>query len=337
MKDVHIFQRFSKKEDVVTNNTLLLFKWLQHQNARLFEQILRLLICDDDDELIVGAVLTEQERAKSGRIADGVIRQQSFHIVLETKLHDSFDVKQLRGHLDAFKSPKEGLEVLLLLGKQESADVSAAKQAIAKFNTRYKKSVRLAWTTFAKVLETCREVVPEHELMITETLDDYEGFCREEELLSDDLVVFGCSLSLDDNLEFRLFYNNKRMHQPANYIGFYKDKAVQAIGVLEKVVYVDRTKKGLQVIGKGALTQEEKTRIEGSMDSAKRNRNWDIRRGQCFFLAGPVEKTLFKKTTRYPLRGNRKYFDLHKALELDAKEKLPNLPSLAEKLSHKTW
>jgi hypothetical protein len=336
MKDVHIFQRFSKKEDVVTNNTLLLFKWLQHQNARLFEQILRLLICGDDDELIIGAVLTEQERAKSGRIADGVIRQQSFHIVLETKLHGSFDVKQLRGHLDAFKSPKEGLEVLLLLGKQESDDVSAAKRAIAKFNARYNKSVRLAWTTFAKVLETCREVVPEHDLMITETLDDYEAFCREEGLLSGDLVVFGCSLSLDDNLKYRLFYNNKRMQQPANYIGFYKDKAVQAIGVLEKRVYVDRTRNGLQVIGEGALTREEKTRIEGSMESAM-DRHWDIRRGQCFFLAGSVETTLFKKTTRYPLRGNRKYFDLREVLALDAKEKLPDLPLLAQALRSRTW
>ena len=87
MKDVHIFQRFSKKEDVVTNNTMLLFKWLQHHNVRFFEKLLRQLVPSDD--LVVGALLTEQDGEMSETIPDGVIRQQSFHIVLETKLHDS--------------------------------------------------------------------------------------------------------------------------------------------------------------------------------------------------------------------------------------------------------
>jgi hypothetical protein len=336
MKEVHYFQRFSKKEDVATNNTLLLFERLQHQNAWFFQQILRALISDDD--LVVGAHLTQQEKTTSGTIADGVIHQRSFHIVLETKRHASFDVKQLEGHLAAFESSKEGLEVLLLLGTQEPDDLPAAKQAVADFNAKRKKSVRLAWTTFANVIDKCRDVLPEHERMMVEILDDYEDFCNEEGLISKsdaDFLVVGCSQSLQENIEFRLYYTPYRSHRPAKYIGFYDNKAVRAIGVLEKVVHVERTESGLHAVEGGALTQEQQTRIDGSMDSASK-RGWDITHGHFFFLAGAVELTLFQKQTKYPL-WSRRYFDLREVLALDASVKLPELSSLAQALRSRTW
>jgi hypothetical protein len=336
MKRVHYFQRFSKKEDVVTNNTLLLFARLQHQNSRFFQQILRELI--SDDEIVVGALLTQQETATSGTIPDGVIRQRSFHIVLETKLHANFNVEQLQGHLAKFELSKEGLEVLLLLGTREPDDVRGARRVVADFNAQHTKSVRLAWTTFAKVIETCRDVLPEHERIMAEILDDYEDFCNEEGLIptsDDDFLVVGCSQSLPENLEFRLYYNSAKPHRPPKYIGFYDAKAVQAICDLEKMVYVDRVENRLQIIGDGALTQEEETRIIGSMDRASK-RGWDITSGHCFFLAGRVEQTLFCKQTKYPL-WSRRYFDLHKVLGLDPKKKLPDLPSLALELHNKQW
>lgn len=336
MKEVHYFQRFSKKEDVVTNNTLLLFERLQHHSARIFQQILRALISNDD--LIVGALLTEQEESVSGGIADGVIRQRSFHIVLETKLHASFSVDQLIRHLSTFESAKDDLEVLLLLGTQKPAHLHSAQEAVSNFNLRCKKSVQLVWSTFADVVEKSRDVIPEHEHMLVDILDDYEDFCNEEGLLSKsdaDLLVVGCSQSLPDNIKFRLYYDPKRSHRPAKYIGLYKDKAVRAIGLLEKVVRVDRTTNGLHIIEGGPLTKEQQTRIGKAIDSAPAH-GWKITRGCYFFLAGSLEPTLFRKQTKYPL-WNRRYFDLREVLELDGKEKLPDLKSLAEELRSRTW
>lgn len=336
MHEVHYFQRFSKKEDVVTNNTLLLFKRLQHHGARVFQQILRALISNDD--LIVGALLTEQEESNGKTIADGVIRQRSFHIVLETKLHASFNIGQLTGHLSTFKTSNDDLEVLFLLGTQEPADLPAAKQAVAQFNKQHKKSVQLAWTTFAEVVEKCRDVVPEHERVMVEMLDDYEDFCDTESLLSksdSDFLVVGCSHSLPDNLDLRLYYDPKRAHRPAKYIGFYKDKAVQAIGVLKAVVRVDRIKSGLHVIGGGALTEDQEARVGKAMDRAP-NHGWNITHGCYFFLAADVEVTLFRKQSKYPL-WNRRYLNLREVLGLEDKKKLPDLASLAGELRSRTW
>lgn len=336
MHEVHYFQRFSKKEDVVTNNTLLLFNRLQHHNARVFEEVLREIVSNDD--LVVGALLTEQEESAGKTIADGVIRQRSFHIVLETKLYPSFSIAQLTGHLSAFNSSTAELEVLLLLAPQEPAHLSQAYEAVQNYNSKRNKSVQLAWTTFAQVVDRCRDAIPEHERVMVEMLDDYEDFCDSEGLLSksdDGLLVVGCSQSLPDNLEYRLYYDPKKSHRPAKYIGFYKDKAVQAIGILEKVVRVDRTKSGLQVIDGGALTDDEKDRIGRAMEHAHVY-GWNITHGCYFFLAGDVVQTMYRKQTKYPLR-NRRYFELRQELTLDEKKPLPDLKTLAKQLRNATW
>jgi hypothetical protein len=149
-------------------------------------------------------------------------------------------------------------------------------------------------------------------------------------------VVFNCSRSWPENHQFRLFYNNHPMGRAAKYIGFYQNMAVRVIGVLEKAVFVNRTKNGLHVIGGGALTPEEEKRINGSMDSAKRNRDWNVTCDQCFFLASSVEETLFKKE-KYAFRGNRKYFDLREVSGLNATGKMPELSILASKLGNVEW
>jgi hypothetical protein len=232
-----------------------------------------------DDELVVGAVLTEQEASVSGRIADGVIQQRSFHVVLETKLHANFDIAQLTGHLSAFVASTADLQVLLLLGTSEPMHLPETERAVHAFNQRHGKAVILAWSSFADVIKKSRDVIPEHERMLAEVLDDYEDFCDEEGLLSRseaDLLVVGCSRSLDDNLDLRLYYDSRSPQRLAKYIGFYKDKAVQAIGTLQKVVRVDRTAEG-ELHG-DLLTPDERTRVEKAMASAQAH-GWDIHCG----------------------------------------------------------
>jgi hypothetical protein len=291
------------------------------------------------DDLVIGARLTEQESATSGRIADGVIRQRSFHIVLETKLHANFNVEQLQGHLAAFDSSQEGLQVLLLLGTGKPANLSAARQAVAAYNTQHKKSVHLAWITFADVVKTCRDVLPEHDFMMLEMLDDYENFCMEKGLIRNndaDFMVVNCAKSLPDNLKFRLYYHRTRPNPQPKYIGFYADKAVRAIGVLEKLAFVDRKENAVRILDGDALTSEEQARIEKSMDSASK-RDWNINTDHWFFLAGHVEETIFRKDTKYPMWGPWRYFDLRKVLGLDAKTNLPDLSSLAHELRNRKW
>lgn len=334
--EVHYFQRFSKKEDVVTNNTLLLLNRLQHHNARVFEEVLREVI--SNDELTVGASFTEQEESPGKTVADGVIRQQSFHLVLETKLHASFNATQLIGHLSAFTSSTADLQVLLLLAPQDPTHLVDARKIVSDYNKKHGKSVQLAATTFAKIVAQCRDAIPEHERVMVDMLDDFEDFCDSERLLSksdDGLLIVGCSHSLSDNLEFRLYYDPKQSHRPAKYIGFYKDKAVQAIGVLEKVVRVDRSKGGLQVISGGGITNDEAARIEKAMDHAHVY-GWNITHGCYFFLAGDVEPTMYRKETKYPLR-NRRYLELRKELKLEDKSSLPDLRTLGKQLRDATW
>jgi hypothetical protein len=335
MQRVHYFQRFSKPEDVATNCTLLLLKRIQHHDPRLFQGILQLILSADD--LVIGAVLTEQETTKNS-IVDGVIRQQSFHVVVETKRHASFPTDQLQHHLDAFKEASAGLEVLLLLGKQEPANFDAARSMVAEFNAKHKKAVRLSWTTFAHLIEICRDIVPEHERETIELIDDFEDFCDGEGLLASsdaDLLVVGCSQSLVDNLDLNLYYDPKKSHRPAKYIGFYHDKAVRAIGLLSCIVRADLVGKTLKITEGPAVTAEHEARIKDAMNRAP-SRGWNITRDHYFFIASEVERTKFRKTTKYPL-WNRRYFDLREVLKMNPKDKMPDLKTLAKKLCDATW
>lgn len=335
MQRVHYFQRFSKPEDVATNNTLLLLRRIQHHDARLFQGILQELL--SDEELTIGAELTEQASTKNS-IADGVIRQRSFHVVIETKRHASYSVDQLQHHLNAFEETHADLQVLLLLGKQEPVNLSAVEQVIGKFNKPRDKSVRLSWTTFARLIETCRDIVPDHEREMLDLVEDYEDFCDGEDLLASsdaDLLVVGCSQSMPDNVALRLYYDPKKSHRPAKYIGFYQDKAVRAIGLLERVVRAELEGQTIKITEGADATQDQKARIHEAMRRAPTH-GWNIERGHYFFLAGDVEATSFSKETKYPL-WNRRYFDLRDILQLNAKDKLPDLKTLSRKLSAVTW
>ena len=335
MQRVHYFQRFSKPEDVATNNTLLLLKRIQHHDARLFQGILQGILSTEN--LTIGAELTEQESTKNS-IADGVIRQRSFHVVLETKRHATFPTAQLQHHLDAFKETSSDLEVLLLLGKQEPVNLDAGVSVVTEFNKKYKKSVRLSWTTFARFIETCRDIVPEHEREMIELIDDFEDFCDGEDLLASsdaDLLVVGCSQSINDNLDLRLYYDPKKSHRPAKYIGFYQDKAVCAIGLLSRVVRADLLGKSLKIKEGSEATDDQKARIREAMRRAPEH-GWDIERDHYFFLAEDVEKTSFRKATKYPL-WNRRYLDLREILNMNPKDKMPDLKALSNTLRKLTW
>ena len=85
MNTIHYFQRYSQRENVVTNNTLLLFSRLYTHNPYSFGGFINECL---DAPLGVGVSFVQQKRASSkGSVPDGLISQSSFKIVIETKLY----------------------------------------------------------------------------------------------------------------------------------------------------------------------------------------------------------------------------------------------------------
>lgn len=336
MRRIHYFQRFSKREDVVTNNTLLLLSRLQHHDFRILEDVLQELPGLDD--LAVGASITQQESAPSRRIADGILRQRSFHLVVETKLGPSFDIEQLTGHLSQFEDSAEDVQSLVLLAPAPPVELSQAEARVRDFNRRTGRCVRVTWSTFENLIEKVRDAIPEDDRSLVDMIEDYEAFCEESGLLAStdaEMLVVGCSRSLQDNIDLSLYYDLKRPGRAAKYIGFYSDKVVTAIGRLGKVVRIDRVDGAFRIADDQPMTADELSRVGRAMNSADRH-GWQIESNHYFFFAEELQPTAYSKQTKYPLRG-RRYLDLRSALGKPRPAALPSLGDMAEMLRARSW
>jgi hypothetical protein len=117
MSSVHYFQRYSQRENVVTNNTLLLLSRIQAHDPRALGRVLNALLDSNGEELSIGVKFSQQVSAGQ-TIPDGTMLQSSFRVILETKMSGaSFSFPQLDGHLSGFKNDET--RILLLLSPTE--------------------------------------------------------------------------------------------------------------------------------------------------------------------------------------------------------------------------
>ena len=100
---IHYFQRYHEKENVATANAMLLLSRLYQYSSEKFFYLLKSAFFSDDFEPEI--VFNLQEKSRNS-IPDATITQQSFKIVVETKMSDWFYSDQLMRHLQAFGCQK---------------------------------------------------------------------------------------------------------------------------------------------------------------------------------------------------------------------------------------
>jgi hypothetical protein len=336
MTEVHYFPRYSQRENVITNNTLLLLLRLYDHDRFKFGKFLQTLWGDAADALgTLGLQFTQQRRAGGG-VPDGFIAQESVKIVVETKrAEEAFSADQLRRHLDAFSNEDRRLLVLLSPAASTfSGDLLGEVQNEAKT-----RGVSVLPTTFEGIIEAARSTLPEHDEVMRALVDDFAAFCSSEELLPRDgytMFVPPCSQSFAENVKFRLYYcpaawNRRR----TAYLGMYWDKAVRNVGRIAKAVAcdIDLDAGTVAVADPGVeLTGDERQRIVDATRSAAPR--WDISRGHRFLLCDELEETECRKVSPGGIQGHR-YFDLADLLEL---RRIPaDLRDLATALRGRTW
>ena len=204
MSEITYFQRYSQRENVVTNNTLLLLHRLYAHSPRHFETLLADLV--EEEAEIVGPRFEQQVGHGGGSIPDGQIFQPSFRIVVETKLGTSASIQQLRGHLEAFGG--ESTKILLLLMPTAPAGTfsDALQAAVKEYNEQHEVSLLAMALTFSDLITRYGDVLADHDFEMKEVLSDYEAFCHDEGLLPRILSrmrAVPCGTTLKENFQFR--------------------------------------------------------------------------------------------------------------------------------------
>ena len=96
---IHYFQRYHTKENVATANTMLLLSRLYQYSTDKFFRFLNSLFFPENFEPEI--VFRLQEKSSSS-VPDATITQESFKVVVETKMSDWFYTDQLERHLLSF-------------------------------------------------------------------------------------------------------------------------------------------------------------------------------------------------------------------------------------------
>lgn len=334
---IHYFQRYHAKENVATANTMLLLSRLYQNSSDKFFRFLKSEFFSDSFEPEI--VFTLQEKSVDS-IPDATITQESFKIVVETKMSDWFYSNQLMKHLNSFKDEK--YKVMITLAPELMADNKKREfeMKLKDYNSVQKHHVIHINTTFESLANAIQEVIDDRDYDMQEVLDDYLNYCYNDGLItvSDSWKYMRMQLAgvtLDFNVRENVYYDNaERGFRAHDYLSLYKMKSVRAIGKICARILAIETDDGLQYEAEyGELTDERKNKILRSIEDGDEH-GYDLRTTKHrYFFVEKFFETDFKKITQRAPRGTR-IFDLTQVLET---EQIPETEKIAELLKTKTW
>jgi len=258
MATLNIFQRYSQKENTVTNNILLLFSRIYEISPKIYNEFI-VSILEVENAYDVLLRFEQQIKTKSGRIPDGIISLKSSAVLIETKLESTDDFAQLHGHCSKFEN--EDYQILILITKTPLRDAKFEKaKAFIQQDFPKVKFFSIAHSDIIAALEKLVKEYPFKEELNT-LFVHYANYCEEEELLPNEeflLRAVPCGPSWELNEKHHFYFDDaNRGFRRCRYLGFYWGKAVRAIGEIELIVEADLVDGKLLLKDNGKLTDEE--------------------------------------------------------------------------------
>lgn len=337
MARVHFFQRYSSKENAVTNNTLLLLSQIYGTSPDLLENFISEL--NEDLNFRVGPEFGQQIKGVSS-VPDGVVSQTNFKIVIETKLGDNVNQNQLKHHLDCF-GKEDSQALLILTGRNVTEQIKKqVAEVVKEHNSSNSTSITEIWVTFQDLIKSIRSVLSDQHFQLSDLIDDFEEYCAESGLLpraNFRMRAVPCGKSFDENMKYGIYYEPPgRTATPYDYLGIYNWKAIRGIGKIANRIQAKVSGDSVEIINSQLnkdVNEEQKERILKTVIATAEKRGWDISNGHEFIILEKVVETNFKKRSKGGMRGTQ-YFDLGELLETDT---LQSTSEIAKKLSNIEW
>lgn len=337
---IHYFQRYHSKENVDTSNTMLMLSRLYNYNADKFFSMLNSLILGEDES---PEIAFDLQVAGDDSVPDAVISQKSFKIVVETKLYNQFDKRQLINHLEQFET--EDIKVLLTIDpkpmKHQLFDemiMDLKKYNIANAD-RLKTPIKHVNLTFEKLVEAMEDIIDDRDTEIISVLDDFKKYCFDEKLIPDEhkwMRAIVAGTTFQDNMDLNLFYDREsRKFSDHGYIGLYKDKSIRAIGKLKKTIVAIEENGEMKYRSESSEepTQDEIDRINEAIHRAD-DYGYNLRNlSHRYFMVEKFYPIDFRKSSKNPIQKS-KFFNLSDMFDYKT---MPNTEKIAADLDGRTW
>lgn len=328
---IHYFQRYHSKENVATANTMLLLSRLYSYSSDKFFIFLKSQYFSDSFEPEISFTL---QKKNNESIPDAIISQESFKIVVETKMSDWFHTDQLIHHLGSFSNEKYKVLLTLAPVLMNDKTKSEFETELAEYNRANSCCIMHINTTFEELANAVSDVIDDRDYDMQSVLEDYIDYCNTDKLIisSDSWKYVRMQLS-NATFEYNFVHNMYWVRSSVNfrstdYIGLYRNKSMCAIGKISSIIIFspddDDEKFAVQ---KGKLTEEQKALI---FDAAAK---YSITEPHRIYFVEKYFQTDFRKITQGAPMGGR-VFDLTQIL---GTTELPNTEKIAEQLKKKTW
>ena len=334
---INLFQIYSKGENTITNNILLLLSNLYRINPKIYELFINSILPENINYQVI-PVFTQQKLQKEGGIIDGHIQTKATKIIIETKVTGLDNTKKLINYCKNENSAETNILIHISDSTFDEAAIKSINQRIGIYNFKF---VSITFSELLSSLQEITEEYPNEELY--RLSKDFYYYCISMNLIKNILRIVPCNKSFELNKKYRLYFQPEfRGYSNHQFTGIYTAKEVKYIGKVNKVFLAELTKEGTlitkKILGKEEITSEEENRIINAIREFPEIYIYgDISKGHIFFLFDDNDfcPTKFKKTSKYGLLGSR-LFDLKADLEIENVEKLSTL-EIAEKLNDITW
>lgn len=332
---IHYFQRYHTKENVATANTMLLLSRLYQYSSDKFFRFLKSEFFNDSFEPEISFNLQEKSEES---VPDATITQESFKIVVETKMSDWFYNDQLVKHLKSFSDEKYKVMITLAPEIMKTKTKLEFEEHLKDYNYERKYPAIHVNTTFEKIIDAIRDVIDDRDYEMQEVLEDYLNYCYKDKLIvvSDSwkrMMVQLSGTTFDFNVKENIYYNSiDRGFSAHDYLGLYREKSVRSVGkviaIITGVVKDDDVEYKAEI---GELNEERKRQIQKAIEAGRSFGH--VMDNTRYFFVDKFYDTDFKKVTPRAPWGSR-IFDLTEVLHTD---KLPDTQGIAELLKEETW
>lgn len=326
MPKIHYFQRYSSVENTVTNNTLQLLARVYAYSTTQASQLLTELT---GESIEIGIGINQQERGQ-GSVPDGAIIQRSFKVLIESKVDSATDTDQLLRHADSFSG--EDQKVLLLLTREPIGE--AGDDIKKQVSTRH-PNVIFKNVTYEEICRAATSLFREYEYEMRALVDDYVEYCNDAGLFDQSrylMRIVPCGQSLVINRKYGIYFHpSDRGYTRHQYLGIYKDKAVQALWSIDSVFDIDYDGVRLsKTLIQGRDTDEYDGKLLAIIKDAEVECGYEIATGHRFFCGTPID-TNYIKSSSGGIQGAR-FVNLREVIG-----EFSSASEAAQKLMGKQW
>jgi len=329
------FQKYSQRENTVTNNVLLMLSRLNDLNVDYYKSMIERLNEGSFQQYYYPRPIFTQQVAIYKGIIDGHIEVKSSKIVIETKLNSKEFIDKLIKYGKVFNENSQNQLWHLSSVKFEEKEVveinKKLKESYPNLNIQFNNLL------FNDLIENLEGIYEEntHDMELRLLLDDFSNYCIGSDLISNEeykLLFVPTGFSYNWNKKHKIYYCPTSWHsQKFKFFGLYNWKSVRTLSEIETTIIADYDANTNELtIHSNGHTDEQITRLKNGLTELAENQI-----GLKYYILPETStyETDFRKITHGGIQGYR-YKDLRDYLTLSDYN---DVKLIADELRKVTW